>query len=174
MALAAQGGLRGRVLDVGCGTGEHTLMAASLGLDATGVDVSPLAIQMAEQKAASRGVTSVRFLAGDVLLPEGRAAWGGPFETIIDSAVFHSVSDQDRPTYVDGLRSLLVLGGRLVMLAFSGQEPDGWGPRRISQTEIRAAFSSGWRIETIDPVITELVVIPQRQVKSWLTIATAV
>ena len=28
LALAEAGALRGRVLDVGCGTGEHTLMAA--------------------------------------------------------------------------------------------------------------------------------------------------
>ena len=36
--LADRGRLIGRVLDVGCGTGEHALMAAALGLDATGVD----------------------------------------------------------------------------------------------------------------------------------------
>jgi hypothetical protein len=29
--LAANGALRGRVLEVGCGTGEHTLMAAAAG-----------------------------------------------------------------------------------------------------------------------------------------------
>jgi SAM-dependent methyltransferase len=39
-ALAAAGQVRGRVLDIGCGTGEHALLAASLGLDAIGVDRS--------------------------------------------------------------------------------------------------------------------------------------
>src|SRR5262249_42209161 len=34
--LADEGALRGRVLDAGCGTGEHTLMAAALALDALG------------------------------------------------------------------------------------------------------------------------------------------
>jgi 2-polyprenyl-3-methyl-5-hydroxy-6-metoxy-1,4-benzoquinol methylase len=85
------------VLDVGCGTGEHTLMAASLGLDATGVDVSPVAIRMAQEKAAARGVASARFVTGDVLLPATLTALGGPYDTIIDRAVFHSVSDEDRP-----------------------------------------------------------------------------
>jgi SAM-dependent methyltransferase len=43
VALAHQGAIRGRVLDAGCGTGEHALMAASRGLDATGIDASPRA-----------------------------------------------------------------------------------------------------------------------------------
>lgn len=132
-------------------------MAASLGLDATGVDVSPIAIRMAEEKAASRGVAPVRFVAGDVLLPAARTALAGPYDTIIDCAVFHSVSDEDRPAYVDGLRSLLSAGGRFVMVVFSDEEPADWGPRRISQAEIRTALGDGWRIESIEPVMMDLV-----------------
>ncbi|MGO8859519.1 MAG: class I SAM-dependent methyltransferase [Acidimicrobiales bacterium] len=37
--MATAGDLVGRVLDVGCGTGEHALMAASLGYEAVGVDI---------------------------------------------------------------------------------------------------------------------------------------
>src|ERR1039458_6117514 len=33
LSLAEAGAIRGRVLDVGCGTGEHALMAAGMGLD---------------------------------------------------------------------------------------------------------------------------------------------
>jgi SAM-dependent methyltransferase len=38
-ALADRGLLTGRVLDAGCGTGEHTLLAAAHGADAVGVDI---------------------------------------------------------------------------------------------------------------------------------------
>ena len=48
--LAEQGLLSGRVLDSGCGTGEHTLLAAAHGADATGVDVSGRAIQRARER----------------------------------------------------------------------------------------------------------------------------
>lgn len=44
---ALAGAIRGRVLDVGCGTGEHTLMAAARGLDATGIDLADGALQAA-------------------------------------------------------------------------------------------------------------------------------
>src|SRR5579884_1241394 len=46
LAIAEAGELRGRVLDIGCGTGEHALMAAARGLDATGIDAVPAAIEM--------------------------------------------------------------------------------------------------------------------------------
>src|SRR6266540_6428787 len=65
-ALAEAGAIQGRVLDVGCGTGEHVLMAAGLGLEATGVDAAPTAIDAAERKARDRGL-SARFLVGNVL-----------------------------------------------------------------------------------------------------------
>ena len=41
--LADSGLLCGAVLDAGCGTGEHALLAAARGADAVGVDVSPWA-----------------------------------------------------------------------------------------------------------------------------------
>src|SRR6266849_2027535 len=37
---------RGRVLDIGCGAGRHSLFLQEKGLDVTGVDLSPLAIQV--------------------------------------------------------------------------------------------------------------------------------
>ena len=51
VAVAQSGVLVGHVLDIGCGTGEHALMAAGLGLNATGIDFSPNAIRLAKQKA---------------------------------------------------------------------------------------------------------------------------
>src|ERR1017187_3355469 len=54
--LARSGLLCGRVLDVGCGTGEHALLAAAHGADAIGVDVSPRAVEQARGKAAAREV----------------------------------------------------------------------------------------------------------------------
>src|SRR5438552_18600546 len=64
LRLAEAGVVRGRVLDVGCGTGEHALMAASRGLEATGIDLSPTAIGLAEGKAKTRNLR-VRFLIWD-------------------------------------------------------------------------------------------------------------
>src|SRR5260370_16966353 len=86
LRLAEQGLLAGRVLDSGCGTGEHTLLAAAHGADATGVDGSGLAIGRARQKAAERGLVA-RFEVGDVLrLPD----LGPPPAPILDNRLLHS------------------------------------------------------------------------------------
>src|ERR1700719_2228895 len=64
LGLAEAGAIRGRVLDAGCGTGEHVLMVAERGMDATGIDAAPTAIAAAERKAAERGLAA-RFVVWD-------------------------------------------------------------------------------------------------------------
>src|SRR6476620_6876588 len=54
--LAERGLLAGRVLDAGCGTGEHTLMAAALGREATGFDVAATALAIATTTPRARGL----------------------------------------------------------------------------------------------------------------------
>jgi SAM-dependent methyltransferase len=129
------------VLDVGCGTGELALLAASRGLDATGVDSSPRAITIARRKAAERGLSPVRFEVGDALDLSFLAA---TFATVLDSGVFHVFSDEDRPRYVESIRQVLNSGGRYHLLAFSDAEPGDWGPRRVRREEFDAAFAHGW------------------------------
>ena len=140
--LAGEGLLTGQVLDVGCGTGEQTLLAASSGADALGVDVSPLAIEQARGKAAARGVPA-RFEVADAL---SLGDLGLSFDTVIDSGLFHVFGDDDRARYVASLASVLGPGGHLYLMCFSNRQPGEFGPRRVSQDELRAAFGDGWTI----------------------------
>lgn len=145
--LADAGRLVGHVLDVGCGTGEHALMAAALGLEATGVDLAATAIAIATRKAEQRALHA-RFLVADVLR---LAELGTSFDTVIDCGLFHVLSDPDRPTFARSLRSCTPAGARYYMLCFSDSEPGDWGPRRVRQEEIRRCFTEGWQVETIEP-----------------------
>ena len=149
--LAASGGLQGRVLDVGCGTGEHTLMAPALGIDATGVDVAAPALAIARRKAAERGI-SARFVEWDATrLPVLGERW----RTVLDCGVFHTFDDHARARYVASLTGVVEPGGRYHMLVFSDRQGGDLGPRRIHQEEIRAAFAEGWSILSIEPAILE-------------------
>jgi SAM-dependent methyltransferase len=144
--LADQGLLAGRVLDSGCGTGEHALLAAAHGAEATGIDVSARAIELARAKAAGCGLDA-RFETGDVLR---LGDLGLTFDTVIDSGVFHVFSDEDRVRYVASLASVLSPGGRCYLICFSDRQPGDAGPRRVSQDELRAAFGDGWAVASIE------------------------
>jgi hypothetical protein len=50
--------VRGRVLDVGCGAGRHSLHLQAQGFDVVGIDISPLAIQVCR----ARGLRDARVL----------------------------------------------------------------------------------------------------------------
>jgi 2-polyprenyl-3-methyl-5-hydroxy-6-metoxy-1,4-benzoquinol methylase len=167
LALARAGALVGPVLDVGCGTGEHALMAAEMGLEASGIDAAPSAIGIARRKAAERGL-AVRFSVGDAL---DIAALDETFGTVLDSGLFHVFSDRERGRFVDALREVIVPAGRYVMLGFSDRQPGNVGPRRLTEAEIRAAFDEGWRVESIEPARMETT-LPERSIEAWLATIT--
>jgi cyclopropane fatty-acyl-phospholipid synthase-like methyltransferase len=143
--LADEEEIKGSVLDVGCGTGEHVLHLAALGLEAWGVDSAPLAIKKANEKAQARGIRAT-FLVRDAMQ---LSQLGRKFDTIIDCGLFHVFSDEERPLYAKSLRSALKPNGTYLMMCFSDREPPGWGPRRVTQEEVRATFEHGWKVNSI-------------------------
>jgi SAM-dependent methyltransferase len=149
--LADEGRISGRVIDVGCGTGENALMLAGRGLEVVGVDVARTAIERAAGKAEERRVR-VDFFVGDALELADLIATIGPFDTAIDSGVFHTFADEDRDTYVRAVAAAVRPDGHLFLMCFSEHEPGWGGPRRVTQAELRDWFSArrGWRIETIE------------------------
>ncbi len=144
--------VRGDVLDAGCGTGEQALFFAARGHAVTGIDFLEEPIRQAQQKAAARGLV-VTFLVLDALhLDRVPRVW----HTILDSGLFHALSDADRVRYVQNLSGALSPEGILYLLCFSDKEPGTEGPRRISEPEIRSAFADGWGIESLEAARFEI------------------
>jgi len=162
--LAGDGKLAGRVLDSGCGTGEHTLLAAAHGADAVGIDASATAIERARAKAADRGLTA-RFEVGDARHLD---RLGLTFDTIIDSGVFHVFDDDSRAQYVASLASVLRPAGSCYLMCFSDREPGDWGPRRVREDELRAAFADGWTVVAIAPDEFALTGMEAGSAQAWL------
>ncbi|SRR5581483_889832 len=161
--LADEGAFRGRVLDAGCGTGEHAILLAQRGLAVTGVDAAPRAIEKAKAKARARGA-KVDLLVADAL---DLGALGRQFESVLDVGLFHVFDDEDRARYVESLASVVEPGGRYHMLVFSDREPPGWGPRRVREKEIRDAFAHGWRVLRVEPAQFESLMGPAQ---AWLAV----
>ena len=144
--LARNGEIHGRVLDVGCGTGENAIFFSQFGTEVWGIDAAPLAIEKAKLKAKERGA-SVKFLVADALRLDGL---GTRFDTITDCGLFHTFPDEQRALFIKSLRSAMEKHGTYIMLAFSTKEPTDWGgPRRVSEEEIRDVFRQGWKINYV-------------------------
>jgi SAM-dependent methyltransferase len=141
IALADEGRFRSPVIDVGCGTGENALALAERGHDVLGIDASPRAIGKAMDKARERGLAGADFLVTDVF---GVGGLGRRFGSALDCGLFHVLDDHERPVYAASLHEALEPQGVLHLLCFSDEEPPGWGPRRVSETELRQTFSAGW------------------------------
>ena len=163
--LADKGRLTGRLLDAGCGSGENALLAAGRGADVTGIDIAPTAIARARAKASERGLTA-RFEVADAL-DLGRL--GLTVDTAIDSGVFHIFDDDNRARYVASLGAVLRPDGACYLMCFSDRQPGTWGPRRVSEDELRAAFGNGWVVESMTAEAFEINPVEgATQVQAWL------
>lgn len=165
----AQLELSGRVIDVGCGTGEHTLLAAAQGADALGIDISAGAIAKAGEKAHERGVNA-RF---EVLDAFDLPSLGERFDIALDMGVYHVFDDvETRARYAGVVRDVLELGGELHLMCFSELTPGDWGPKRIPETELRTTFTDGWELVTLEPAQIEINPgLPVAAAEAWYLLA---
>lgn len=168
VALERDGRFAGTVLDIGCGTGEHTILLARLGYDVLGVDASPEAVAKARENAERQGVAA-RFAVADAMRLEP-----GRYDTILDSALFHIFDDADRARYVASLHAACRPGGYVYVLALS-DEGASIGPE-VSEATVRTAFADGWELEDLARTVYRGVTGPGEQddFPAWLARARRV
>lgn len=100
----------GRVLDVGCGTGSLSVLAAQLGHQVVGLDFSSEMLRRARQKADLAGL-EIDFVHGDAGEPPASL---GSFDAIVGRHILWAL-----PDHAAALRrwaQLLIDGGRMVMV----------------------------------------------------------
>jgi ubiquinone/menaquinone biosynthesis C-methylase UbiE len=143
--LLENGKFESPVLDLGCGTGDNAIELARRGLVVKGLDAVTEALERARKKTEQAGLKqSPEFVLADAL----RLAESGlKARTVLDCALFHTFSDEERKDYIRGLEAVLSPGGRLHILSFSELETRQPGPRRLSLSEITGSFGAGWRVE---------------------------
>jgi SAM-dependent methyltransferase len=154
VAAAEAGLIRGRVLDVGCGTGELSLFLGRRGHDVLGIDLSPRAVQQAREKARWRRIRAT-FLVWDALDLRGLADRGFRVETVVDCAMFHVLGGRERDRLVDGLAAVLEPGGSYLVLGDARRDSrESYG---ISPAEIRSRFrrEDGWRVAFVERTLFE-------------------
>jgi SAM-dependent methyltransferase len=108
---------RGRILDLGCGEGRHTLACAREGFKVVGLDYQPLAIRRARDFARRQKVRGdFEFRVGDAFrLPFPPDSFDG----IIDYGCLHHVKIGDTRRYLDSVLPRLRPGGYFILSCFS-------------------------------------------------------
>lgn len=132
-SLARLGAIEGRVLDVGCGTGDMAIYLAERGHQVVGIDTSAQAIGSARIKAA-RSASTAWFAVHDAL---ELGDLEGCFDTVVDSGCLHLFDDEDRGRYLAGLQRVLRIGGSLHVLACSQHEAGWVGVHAMRRSELR-------------------------------------
>jgi SAM-dependent methyltransferase len=106
----------GRLLDIGCGEGRHSIAARRMGFRVVGVDFAPLALKRARRFTAEAGVTGIVYRQADVLglpFPEGS------FDAVVDYGCLHHQRKRDWPAYKRSVLGVLKPRGYLSLSAFS-------------------------------------------------------
>jgi SAM-dependent methyltransferase len=121
--IFAEAGIRPgmRVLDLGCGAGDATFVAADLvgpGGSVVGLDYSPEALARARLRAGRRGLAQVQFIEGDMHDP----APGGLFDAIVERLSLWRVPD---PAVVLRRQATVLPPGGLVV-AIEGDNSPGY------------------------------------------------
>jgi SAM-dependent methyltransferase len=125
-----------RVLELGCGAGNVATWLAARGLDVTGVDISPTAIDWARERAVPR----TRFVVGDVVRDLGVA---GPYDAVIDGHCLHCIIGDDRARVLDNVRFRLARGGVLVVATMCGE---------VTSPALAACFDTASRCQVVDGI----------------------
>ena len=155
----------GRMLDLGCGSGTHTVELAARGWKATGVDQVGAALRRARQRARSRQVTA-EFMQGDVTALDP-AELGSAFDFFLDVGCFHGLSDPQRAAMGRSVTALAAPTATLLLLAFKAGAAPRPLPRGADAADLERAFPR-WDIIDTEAAVTDGIPKPlRRAAPSW-------
>ena len=114
-----------KVLDIGCGNGWISMIAAKEGHEAWGIDSSQTAIEAAKERAKAVGLSSrTHFQVGNALdLPYKHSF----FDALVDRGLFHHVLPENRPLYLKSILRVLKPGSYFYLSVFSKRNQEGIG-----------------------------------------------
>jgi ubiquinone/menaquinone biosynthesis C-methylase UbiE len=168
------------VLEYGCGKGSHAFALARGGARVTGIDLSPVAIELATERAAAEGVAEST--AFEVMNAEDLRFPDGSFDLVCGSAILHHLQ-LDR-AYAEVAR-VLRPGGRAVFLeplghnwlinAYRRATPSlrtvDEHPLRVGDLRLAGAYFGDVRLEHFH--LTSLAALPVRAARRSRRVVSA-
>ena len=144
-----------KVIELGCGAGNYVIYLSSKGFDATGVDISKTAIEIAINSASKKGI-NCNFISSDVL--GDMAEVQDTFDFAYDWELLHHIFPQDREKYINNVHRLLNPEGMYLSVYFSENSPQFGGVGKYRKTPLDTVlyFSSESEIVSLVEPLFEI------------------
>jgi glycine/sarcosine N-methyltransferase len=123
-----------RLLDLGCGTGEHARYFADKGFEVVGVDVSDTMLERAKEDGVPAGV---QFLYGDLLHVENVVAGKFGGAVCLGNTLAHIMNHEALTQLFTGVRAVLLPGAPLVIQVLNYERLVHSGQRCLPLTFIQ-------------------------------------
>ena len=127
----------GVALELGCGAGNMTVWLAKRGFQTYGIDISPAAIEWANENAEAAGV-SCSFAVGNVLDEDAYPA--SRMDFVLDGHLLHCVVGHDRKTLLQNVRNVLKPGGYFLVRHVLSPVDDRLTDKYLFDPESRLLF----------------------------------
>lgn len=138
-----------QVLEIGCGTGTNALWMAEKGSKVLATDISPTAIEKARKKQEESGV-GVDFRVSNIL--EEAPLEDSSVDFVFDRGVYHTMSLDSRPMFINAVANILRSGGHWLCLAGSAdeeREPDAPGPPQLKVSELVVLAEEHFEVHSV-------------------------
>lgn len=116
----------GTSLDLGCGEGGDVLWLAEHGWQATGIDLSRVAVERARAAAEARGLDRAHFVAADLAAwadrPAGIDGAAEPFD-LVTASFFQSPVELPRQLILRAAAARVAVGGHLLVVSHAAPPP---------------------------------------------------
>lgn len=156
----AERGSPGKALDLGCGTGMHTLELATRGWTVTGVDSNARAVARARDRLAEQGVQASVIQADVTDLRADDV--GAGYDFFLDIGCFHGLTPDQQESMGRGVTALAASGATLLLLAFQRDKLPRPLPRGVDRSNVEKSFP-GWVVTDTEAAPTEGMPRPLRR-----------
>lgn len=134
-----------RVLDVGCGTGSATVVAAQKARQVVGIDLSPDMIELAEEKIAKKELTNTSLFA--VSVEEYHPS--EQYDKVISSFMIPHVKPTLRPAIYQCMYNFLKPGGTVGLFGSRGEVCDVYETRSEIEDNLKLAGFDGVELHDV-------------------------
>jgi len=137
-----------KIIELGCGVGNYVRYLSQMGFNATGVDISDKAIEIARRLAQKDGV-KCEFIEADVL--GNMTKIPSKYDFAYDWELLHHIFPEDRNKYIENVHRLLTTQGRYLSVCFSEASTQFGGIGKYRKTPIGTVlyFSNEAEIEKL-------------------------